>query len=169
MKRLIFMVLTTAISFGFTLSNGADSYSLFHIGRSRDANLIKYDINLNSNGTINTEKPINVYWIKYTNGSKVEGLSYIQEKWAYGIKYISITNEEVKFQFVSYSGRTFVLKKVNGDKYKVITYLDKKGVELKRIHIQIDGGTFMLPKISYVNMYWKDPFKENEGVETIKP
>lgn len=168
MKRIILLSLSVLVFLGLTSSSSTESYSLFHIGRSKDANIIKYDIQL-SNGKLNLENPIKVYWVKNTDGGKIEGLTYTQRTLAYGIKYLSKKADEVKFQFVSYSKRSFFLKKVNGDKYKVITYLDKKGVEVNRIHVQIDGGTFLVPQISFVMLFWKDPYKGTDGVEVIKP
>src|SRR5574343_21485 len=164
----LFSLLIIGLVFMSMTSSSNVTYSLFHIGRSKDANIIKYDIHLND-GKLDLTNPIKVYWIKNTDGGKVEGLTYTQQKLAYGVKYLSKKADEVKFQFVSYSKRNFYLKKVNGDRFKVITYLDKKGVEVKRIHVQIDGGTFMLPQISYVLLFWRDPFKGDEGVEIIKP
>lgn len=163
------LIISLIMLYGFTSTSSGTTYSLFQIGRSRDSNVIKYDVNLTSEGKINTEKPIKFYWIKNTDGAKVESLTYTQEKLAYGIKYLSKKSDEVKFQFVSYSKRTFILKKVNDDKFKVITYINKKGVEVKKIFVQFGGGTFNLPKVNYVKMYWRDSTKGTEGTETIKP
>jgi len=169
MKSLFFFFISLLFfSFSFSSTN-TTTYNLFHIGRSRDANIIKYDINLNANGTINQEKPLKIYWVKYNQDSKIEGLSFIQEKLAYGIDYLSIQKQEVKFQFVSYDKRSFVIKKNNLDKYRVFSEYKSKQVEVEDIFVQIDGGTFMIPQISFVKMHWKDAASEKEGDEYIKP
>lgn len=169
MKTLIFIFSCFFLfSFSFSISNSA-SYNLFHIGRSRDKNIIKYDINIRSNGTINALDPVKIYWIKYTDKNRIEGLSYIQNKLAYGIDFVSIQANEVKFKFVSYGKRTFTIKKNNKGKYRVFSEYKSKQVEVSDIFIQIDGGTFMIPKISYVKLHWKDNVSENEGDEYIKP
>lgn len=164
-----FLLIITFFTFGFRGISIQESSPLFHISRSRDSDIIQYDLNLSTNGQINTKKPINIYWIRKTRGGKKEALSYMQDNFAYGVKYISTQPNEVKFQFVSYSKRTFIIKKMNGGKYKLITYFDNKGVELERIYVQFGGGTFNLPKISFINMYWQDLYIENAGVETIIP
>lgn len=165
---LLFFLFQLLASFNYSLKQ-PKSYNLFQIGRSRDENIIKYDVNLRSDGKINIEKPLKIYWVKYTDNSKIEGLSYIQNKLAYGVDYLKISTEEVKFKFVSYDNRTFVIKKNNDGKYYVSTYLTDKNVQVKKIHVQIDGGTFMLPKISYVQLFWKDINKNIEDVEVIIP
>jgi len=42
-------------------------------------------------------------------------------------------------------------------------------VEVEEIFIQIDGGTFMIPKISFVKLHWRDTVLDKEGDEYIKP
>jgi hypothetical protein len=152
----------------FTTSKNS-SYNLFHIGRSRDANIIKYDINLDSKGNINTENPIKIYWVRYTDDNKIEGLSYIQNKLAYGVNLLSVQKNEVKFQFVSYEKKSFTIKKNSSGIYKVYTDLKSKQVEVEDIFVQIVGGTFMIPKIAYVKLHWKESKNNKEGDEYIKP
>lgn len=166
--KLLGFAFFALFSVGFT-SNSTKSYNLFYIGRSKDENIIKYDINLTSEGKINTEKPLKIYWVKYTDNNRIEKLSYIQNTLAYGVKYLSTKSDQVKFQFVSYDKRTFIIKKNNQGSFRVITALNDNNVEIKRIYIQIDGGTFMLPKISYVQMFWRDSSKNKEDIEIIKP
>jgi hypothetical protein len=161
---LVVLVLLTSVA------NSTDSsYNLFFIGRSRDENIIKYDINLTAGGKIIKEKPLKIYWVKYTDQNKVEELSFIQNKFAYGLDYLSVSENEVKFQFVSYDKMTFTIKKNAHGNFRVTTLLHNISVEVKRIHIQIDGGTFMLPKISYVQLFWKELNKNKENMEVIKP
>lgn len=171
MKKIIpvFILPFVLIVLGFVPSGEGKSYNMFHIGRSRDENIIKYDVNLTSEGKINADKPIKVYWVKKNEGGKVVSLSYIQNKLAYGITYLSKGESEVKFQFVSHDKRTFYVRKTKGSIYKTTTYINSKSVEVKKIFIQIDGGSFMVPKISYVKLYWRDPISGVEDIETIKP
>ena len=42
---------------------------LFYLQRTANINTIVCDVNLNAKGVPNPEKPINVYWIVYTEGS----------------------------------------------------------------------------------------------------
>lgn len=164
------IVISVILLTGFTYSESkTKSHNLFKIGRSRDANIIKYDVNLDDKGNLISEKPIKVYWVKNTDGGKIESLTYIQRTMAYGIKILENEKSQVKFQFISYNKRSFFLKKGSNNKYAVYTWLKDKWVIVKDIFIQIDGGTFMVPVISYVQMNWKDPKSSTIGTEIIKP
>ncbi len=144
-------------------------YSLFNVGRSKDANEIFYDINLNSSGELNVENPIDIYWIKKTDGNRKEPLTWIQKKYAYGIKFLSVNHSKAIFQFVSYSERTLTLKKSKNGDFKVYLQSNNKEVEIKRIFVQIDGGTFWFPAVSKIEVKGYDANTGLPEIEIINP
>lgn len=142
---------------------------LFKIERSKDANEIFYDINLEKTGTLSITEPIYPYWRRQTEGGAIKPLTWIQQHYAYGLEYIYSSENYAKFHFVSYKKRDFVLKKDSSGDFKVFTQLNNKEVEVNRIFIQIDGGTFWFPKISKVELHTNDPVTNKNIVEIIKP
>lgn len=149
--------------------NSQKEYELFRIERSRDANTIFYEVRLNENGKLNMSNPIKIYWIKYTDKGQKEPLTWIQTKFAYGIKYLETDHEMAKFQFVSYRKRDFILKKDKAGQFKVYTQLNGKLVVVNKIFIQIDGGSFWFPEIPKVELYALDYLADKEFIETIRP
>ena len=142
---------------------------LFKIQRSKDKNQIFYDLKLNKNGLLDKDEPINIYWIRTDEPNKKDPLSWIQQRYAYGLRYLEKTEHQAKFQFVSYSKKELLLKKNKEGKFKVFTEYNGKWVELNRIFIQIDGGTFWFPKISRVELHSTDPLSKKEIIEIIHP
>jgi hypothetical protein len=175
MKRIIQRTVLVAfmLLFGFSLvsanSGKTNDNSLFKIGRSKDANEIYYEVRTNLDGTLNLEEPIKIYWVKYTKNGDIEPLTKVQQLFAYGLKFLEVSPEKAAFQFVSYSKRTLVLKKDITGKFAVFTEVDGKNVELERVFIQIDGGTFWFPKITRVEVYAKEAEANELVVEVIKP
>jgi hypothetical protein len=99
---------------------------------------------------------------------KKEPLTWIQSRLAYGIRYLKVSEEEVEFQFVSYKKRKLLLKQT-GDGYSVFMKLINRLMELQKVFVQIDGGSFMLPKIPYVKLYGINPQTDKKIQETIIP
>ncbi|MDA3818622.1 MAG: DUF4833 domain-containing protein [Prolixibacteraceae bacterium] len=150
-------------------SNSSDEKApLFRIGRNRDANEIWYTANFNANGTPDIKSPVNVFWLKKTAQNRTEPLTWIQRHLAYGIKVLKNKANEVKFQFVSYPNRSFVMRNHNNS-YQVFTTSNNQEIIVERIFINISGGTFMLPQISQVELYGIDPNTGNCTIEIIKP
>lgn len=85
--------------------------SLFYIQRSKNTNAIVYDLNRLPDGTPNPTNPINVYWIRYAVDSTMEELSYVQQKYAYGIVARPYNGQKNAYvlHFVSYDKKNFYL------------------------------------------------------------
>jgi len=175
-KRVWFIVLIPWIIFSaFTVpknNSKVDNQTLFTIARSKDANEIWYTLNTNENGDLNSVNPVNVFWVKKAEDNTIEPLTWIQNQYAYGIKVLETEKgrkDALKFQFVSYNKRTFELKHVSENRYGVFTTTNNKEIEVTKIFIQIDGGSFWLPTVSYVKIFGLESKTGNQVVETIIP
>jgi hypothetical protein len=146
-----------------------DSVQLFSIERNRDANQILYNLNITDQNTLDVENPMNIYWKKYTENSKIEPLTWIQNKYAYGVKLENITASGAEFKFVSYAQRTFFIKKGLDSKFHVFVYSNGKERILTKIFIQIDGGTFWFPNISRVELHTYDSNLKQQEIEIVNP
>lgn len=143
---------------------------LFKINRSRDADEIWYTVNLNKLGIPDNKTPINAYWVRRSKNNETEPLTRIQNKYAYGIRIIqpySKQHEQLKFQFVSFSEQTFELRKTASGKFKVFTYTENNEIEVARIFVQINGGSFWLPSIPFVKLSGYDISSSNLVAQTI--
>ena len=168
MKRLIYILIPLAfVSLSaFIVDNETTNY-LFKIERSKDNNQIFYTVNTDAAGKLK-EKPITVFWIKNTKKGRVEPLTWIQKKYAYGLSYKHCCEDCATFQFVSYDKLNFLLKKEEKE-YKVYTKKENKILEVQRIFVQIDGGTFWLPNVTEIKLYAQELKSGKEIVETIIP
>lgn len=104
-----------------------------------------------------------------TENRKKEALTWIQEKYAYGLKYLKKTPNEVVFQFVSYDKQNFYLRKDTDGTFKVFTVFNKKDIILKRIYIHIKGGTFWIPKIPQIDIEGVESKKCQKVTEVFRP
>jgi hypothetical protein len=142
---------------------------LFYVQRTPNANTIIYDLNLNADGKLNTEDPVKVYWLKYAENGQMEQLNYIQRKFAYGLRVKALNNGAYDIRFVSYKKFPLTLMKAGDGKYHIFASIAKKQAILNRIFVQIDGGTFWIPNVSYVEVKGSDPETGREIVERFKP
>jgi hypothetical protein len=150
-------------------SKGTISYSLFKIERSKDANQIFYEVNVDANGNLDTSDPFHIYWVKHTQGGKMRPLTWVQKKFAYGLRFDNVSRQEVRFHFVSYVNKDFHVHQDKSGNYSVFTISLNRMVIVKRIFIQIDGGSFWIPEISKVELHSEDPESGEMIVEIIIP
>ncbi|HQW21849.1 MAG TPA: DUF4833 domain-containing protein [Bacteroidia bacterium] len=146
--------------------------SLFYVQRSKNTNAIVYDLNRLPDGTPDPKNPISIYWIRYAVDSTKEELSYIQQKYAYGLVSRPYNNQKNAYvlQFVSYDKKNFYLLPTGvPKKYAAFTNINGKLAELKKVFIMLNGGTFWFPTIEYIEMVGKDPTTHQIITERFVP
>ena len=145
------------------------SERLFYVQRTPNANTIVYDLNLNTDGKLNMEQPVKVYWLKYAEKGQKEELNYIQRKFAYGLNTKALNNGGYDIRFVSYKKFPLTLMKGGDGKYHIFASVAQKQVILSRIFVKIEGGTFWIPNVVYVEVKGTDPETGKEIVDRFKP
>jgi hypothetical protein len=126
---------------------------LFYIQRDPNTNTAIYAINYQENGKIDKSNPIKAYWIRYAEKGDKKDFSYIQRKFAYGIESKALNNEDFELQFVSYKKLPLTLKKIDSDqKYHVFVSVNQKRIQVEKIFVRIEGGSFWLPNVKYAEV-----------------
>ena len=144
---------------------------LFYLQRTFNKNTIIYQLNLNENNQINEQEPIISYWINYADKGDKEALNFIQRKYAYGlnVQKLDLERKTFSFNFVSYKKQIFYLLKSNDQKYHVASYFNNRLLILNHLYVHIEGGSFWTPKVKYIEVYGKDPLKNEEVIERVIP
>ncbi len=143
--------------------------SLFHIARSKDKNEIHYLLNLRNQQIPDVTNPIKAVWIMNAENQQEKPLTYIQQKFAYGIVYDVKTNDYFKFHFAGYSKRVFELKRNALNQFRVFTLSNNREIEVTQIFIHITGGSFWFPEIPVIELHGYNPKTNNMVTEYIKP
>lgn len=142
---------------------------LFYLQRTPNANTIVYDLNTDDRGKLDANEPVKVYWIRYAEKGQKQDLNYIQRKFAYGLSATPLNNGNYDIRFVSYKKFPLTLMRANDGKYHIFAFISKKQVMLNRIFVKIDGGSFWIPNVLYVEIAGTDPQTGREMVERFKP
>ena len=133
--------------------------SLFYIQRSGNTNTIVYDANFKAMQQLDEKKPINIYWIRYTDGGTREGLSFIQRNLAYGVSVHRLGDNNFEFHLVSYARKKFILEMGANGKPQARLEVNGKQLVLRRIYVSIEPSSLwsLAPKVQYVDFYGSDP------------
>jgi hypothetical protein len=142
---------------------------LFYVQRNANSNTIVYEITMGSNGQPDAENPVHPYWIRYNEKGQKEELSYIQRKFAYGVTSKSIGNGRYDIRFVSYKKFPLTLMKGTDGKYHIFATISQKQFIVNRIFVKIEGGSFWVPNVRFVEFKGTDPATGKEITERFKP
>lgn len=143
--------------------------TLFHIKRSRDADEVVLEANLDASGSLSKNQPVSVFWMRPTQDRRRAPLTWLQQRLAYGVEYSYVSEKMVVFNFVAYKRQSLILTRDASGYFRVFAELDGKRVMIDHIYVQFDGGTYFTPKISHVNIYGKEAGTNDLVVRVIRP
>lgn len=164
MKNLIsFLILIVFCSISFA-HDPVPNNRLFIIERSKNANIVCYDVKLSKDGKIDKENPVDAYWLLYAEktGDREE-LSLFDKK-AFGFK--TSYNEETKdynFTLKAVENKNMTIIMVDG-KPKVKIMINSTESYLNKVFIQSKDGAFGIPKVYHYVLYGKT-VATNENIE----
>jgi hypothetical protein len=143
--------------------------TLFYIQRTPNTNTIMYDVNGEA-GKVDPENPVKAYWIRYGEEGQREDLSYIQRNYAYGIKSKRLDARNYELRFVSYKKLPFLLSLSDRDnRYHVYAKINHVDIEVTRVFLQIEGGTFWFPNVVCAEVRGVDRATGKPVVQSFKP
>jgi len=124
---------------------------LFFIQRNLNKNTIVYTLNYNPDGFLNESFPMNVFWIKYTEGGIKTDLNCLQTK-AFGYTSKKIDNHTFEFTMDSHKKLKFFIAKNEQNEYKIISKVNNIDARLTNIYVFANEfGLF--PKMEYIELY----------------
>lgn len=145
---------------------------LFYLQRTLDKNTVIYEVNYESNGQINRKKPVKAYWLDYDNGWTASPLTRAQTMFAYGIESepTHAGSKVFRINLVSYKKIKMYLKPGGKSKtYETHIILRGRNYLLTNIFVNIIGGTYLRPSVSYIELRGKDLLTGEMMLERIKP
>jgi phosphatidylglycerophosphate synthase len=126
---------------------------LFYLQRDPNTNTVIYQLNVNGAGRLDEDEPINVFWIRYTEQGIHKDLNFIQRKFAYGLTAKKVTADKYVLKFAAYDKVPFYLMKWSADNaYHVFAVVANKQIVLSRVYLRIEGGTFWVPNVKYIEL-----------------
>jgi phosphatidylglycerophosphate synthase len=143
--------------------------SLFYLQRTPNINTVLYEIN-QTNGTPDKDEPVKIQWIRYTEKRQRQDLSWIQRRFAYGLKEKDMGNGIFELRFYAFKKVPLYLKKWSVDnKQHVFVDISGRQAILNRVYLRIDpGGTFWSPNVKYLEVTGVDTENGKELVQRIK-
>jgi phosphatidylglycerophosphate synthase len=145
------------------------SNQLFYLQRDPNINTIICALNTDGKGVVNATDPVHVYWLRYADDNETKELGYVQRKFAYGIESKALAKDQYELRFVSHKKLPMYLIKSEEDKkYHVYVTVNNKKIQIERIFLRIEGGSFWLPNVKYVEIKGMNTANNTLITERIK-
>ena len=138
-----------------------DPNTLFYLEKNDNANTTFYDINLDKNGLINSEKPVDFYWKLFHEDGRREEVSFIAKKLAFGLSEIKEIEPGKHYSIrVASMDRNIEVKRYDNCSWAEMV-IDGKVSRLERVMLKIKKS---IPFVSlvYMDLYGMDMNKKEK-------
>jgi hypothetical protein len=167
---IFFVILASAtIVYGSQpLCECLETRHLFKIERSKNANIVQYDVQLTPDGKLYQQEPVIAYWIRVVEDGRERELTFFQRKWYYGFKtkYDAMSNSAI-VEMMAGSGREIKVYEVGGV-YRGEIRVGTQPAFLEKIFVtSIKSGLYR--KVTSIELYGKDTKTGVDCYEKIKP
>lgn len=126
---------------------------LFYIQRDPNINTVCYSLNQLEDGSLDPDKPIEIFWMKYADDGKKKSLNAFQREFGYGLSFTRESAERFTVKAVAFPNRMMHLLRNEHKNFVVQMKISEQICELKRVYIRIRGGTALSPEIDYIEFY----------------
>ena len=158
MRYIIWFVLTCSClpAFSLVIDPGEDdTYNtetrMFHIERSKNRNIVCYDLNLDVMNSPDKESPLSVYWINREEHPGRHGdMSYIQKKLAYGYDVVGKQNGAITIVLNAVKNRKITIEQ-NKKKYICRMDINNKSSVLSKIYVKTRPSNSL--QVEYVDIH----------------
>jgi hypothetical protein len=132
----------------------------FYITKNKHPNnIVCYDVRLKDGCRIDTNSPLDVYWILGdTGGGKREGLSFLERKLAYGVYDLKVFSPyKISFRLRGKENIKIYIE-VDATRCIPITYVFIKGkkVVFESMFFKLASGGGLIPKVEYLEFVMRD-------------
>ena len=144
-----------------------ETQHLFKLGRSKNANIVQYDVQLTSNGKLHPKEPVIAYWIRLAEDGRKKELKPFQRKWYYGFKAKCDSASNSAIMELDRCKRSIKIYELEG-LYRGEVQIDGQPAFLEKIFVtSIKKKVF--PNTGYVELYGKDTKTGEDRYEKIEP
>jgi hypothetical protein len=126
--------------------------NLFVITRSKNANVVHYDVRTRANGQLELEDPVGAYWILAAEDGRREDLTWFETRFAYGFRLTSRpTKLGFRMRIAAFDEQDIVVRRHRDGRYRAHFTIAGRDAVLERIHVQTrEGG--LTPKVVHVDL-----------------
>jgi hypothetical protein len=153
MKRFVTAILTCVAALAsMTSAQSAKDVPLFHIERSKNANIVQYDVRVTPEGTLYRKEPIVAYWIRHAEQGQRRDLSWLQRTFAYGFDAERAEDgESARLELKADIGRELSVEH-DGEAFRAITRIDGEPSYLEWIFID-SAGEGLSTQVNFIELH----------------
>ena len=144
------------------------SQPLFHIERSKNANIVQYDVQVAGDGKLYKKEPVVGYWIRLNEQGQKQSLNWFQRTFAFGFKTkLDKSRESAELNMKADVGQVIKIVR-QGDIYRATVTIDGAPSYFEKMYIDATRHGLSLD-VRYVELFGEDMKTGEARYEKIIP
>ncbi len=141
---------------------------LFKIERSKNANIVQYDVHVRADGTLDPKTPVVAYWIRLNEDGRRMKLRFFEKRFAYGFSaaYEPASNSVTLVMKANLGRDLKVLKTTDG--YRAMVIIDGRDALIDKIFVQ-SSGKKLFKQVEYIELHGVDRITSEDRFERYIP
>lgn len=141
------------VSLGFDARAGiSTNVPLFVITRTKNANVVHYEAHLAASGALDLAHPLVAYWVMRAEDGRREGLTWLEERLAYGWSASFDARGELLVRLRAFAGRELRVFREKTGHFRALARIVGRPAVLERIHVASDDHG-LTPTVHYVDLF----------------
>ena len=168
MNKLVCAAILILLLAGVSQAGELVAKQLFHIERSKNANIVRYDAQLNQSGVFDRKAPVIAYWVMLAEDGRREGLNLLERTKGYGFRIVPDNpGKSYRMTLEAYDKRPIKVYAKSQD-VKAEMVISGKPAYLEKVYIQSEEGAWW-PKVQYIELFGTDIATGEKLSEKISP
>ncbi len=139
---------------------------LFVIARSKNANIVSYDVRLKSDGTLDHAEPLVAYWILAAEDNRRESLSWLERRLAYGYEISDVSDNGFRLRLAAFERRPLRVERDADGEFRARMQIGNRPAFLRRVFVDTDERG-VLPSVNYVELHGSDAIRSTPVSERL--
>jgi hypothetical protein len=155
LRLIALLVILLVCAVGIAQASAPTRQSLFFIERSKNANIVQYDAQVDSSGRLVRDEPVVAYWIRLAEQGQEKELSWMQWLFAFGFD-TKFTPENGIVGLEMNAGIDRLISIVrDGERFRARVVIDGFQAYLDRVFIKSQRKGFFVD-VDYIELFGED-------------
>jgi hypothetical protein len=168
-RRAALLGAATLLSGFEARADGARSEPLFAIARSKNANVVHYDVRVRERGRLDRDEPVIAYWVMLAEDGRREGLTWLERRLAYGFSTsLAPGGEEFRLRLRAFPRRELAVRRDENGHFRAEIAILGQAAVLERIFVaSVESG--MTPSVRYFELHGRRRSDGSRVTERVLP
>jgi hypothetical protein len=126
------------------------SRELFTLGRTKNANVVKYAVRMGRDGRLDASEPVEAYWLMLAEDGRREELTWTERQLAYGFSVSAQSRAGFSLRLAACSERVLHVSATPSG-FRAELLIARQPAFLRRVFVRTDEGLLM-PHVRYVEI-----------------